>query len=74
LYFGEFLVDFSFDEYEVSFPISFLGTICLENFFAASYSEVVSVFVNEVYFIVCSKMLDFINISNLLACVFLLRN
>jgi hypothetical protein len=69
------LVDFSFDEYEVSFPISFgnfwlkayfirywndnsslfFGTIFLENFFPAFYSEVVSVFISEVCFLYVSE-------------------
>ena len=32
-------------------PAFFLGTICLENYFPAFYSEVVSVFVTEVHFL-----------------------
>ena len=67
----DILVDYSFDEYEMSFPISFdyfgwksilldgkmtipaffLSLFASKTFFPALYSEVIPVFIAEVYFL-----------------------
>jgi hypothetical protein len=70
-FFGNFWLKLDFIVYYNGYSSLFLGTICLENCFPTFYSEVVSVFVDEVCFLYEAKILGPVYISSQLVFVFL---
>jgi hypothetical protein len=52
-----FCLKIDFIQYKSGYSSLFLGSICLENCFPTIYSEVVSIFVTEMRFLLCRKML-----------------